>query len=68
MDGGDLRAKGADSGEERHDVTMVLKCILVSQFPAVCILRLFSPGTRISQSTAVNPRRLTHETYPVRRG
>ena len=38
---GDLGAKGADSGEERHDVTMVLKCILVSQFPAVCILRLF---------------------------
>ena len=35
---GDLEAEGADSGEERRGVTMLLKCILVSQFPAVCVL------------------------------
>ena len=36
---GDLRAEGADSGEERHGVLMMLKqCIQVTQFPAVCVL------------------------------
>ena len=48
---GDHRAKGTDSGEERRGVTMLLKCTLVSHWPALCAF----PGTRISQSTAVNP-------------
>ena len=36
---GDLRAEGADSGEERHGVSMVLKqCIQVIQLPTICVL------------------------------
>jgi len=38
INGGGPRAEGADSGEERRSVTMLLKCILVNQFPAVCVL------------------------------